>query len=48
MIDGWLYKRRRISSLEAYRHIYSQLPMATGLKKILMVFGDGRIGALKE
>jgi hypothetical protein len=32
--------------LEAYRYIYSQLRMATGFKKILMVFGDGRVGML--
>jgi len=35
-----------ISCLEAYRYIYSQLRMATDFKKILMVFGDGRIGML--
>jgi hypothetical protein len=29
-----------------YRHIYSQLRMATDFKKILMVFGDGRVGML--
>jgi hypothetical protein len=32
--------------LEAYRYIYSQLHMATDFKKILMVFGDGRVGTL--
>lgn len=36
------------SCLEAYRHIYSQLRIATGFEKILMVVGDGRIGTLKE
>ena len=36
------------SCLEAYRYIYSQLRMATGFKKILMVFGDGRVGTLTE
>jgi hypothetical protein len=36
-----------ISFLEAYRYIYSQLRIATGFKKIFMVFGDGRIGMLK-
>lgn len=35
-----------ISFLEAYRTIYSQLRMATAFKKILMVFGDGRVEAL--
>lgn len=56
---GWLAPRRAgerwlvvtsaggISCLEAYRYIYSQLRMATDFKKILMVFGDGRIGMLK-
>jgi len=32
--------------LEAYRYIYSQLRMATDFKKIVMVFGDGRVGML--
>jgi len=35
-----------ISCLEAYRYVYSQLRMATAFKKILMVFGDGRVGML--
>jgi hypothetical protein len=35
-----------ISWLEAYRHIYSQLRVATDFKKILMVFGDGRVELL--
>ena len=35
-----------ISFLEAYRTIYSQLRMATGFKKVLMMFGDGRVAAL--
>ena len=34
------------SCVEAYRHIYSQLRIATDFKKILMVFGDGRVGTL--
>jgi hypothetical protein len=34
--------------LEAYRYISSQLRMATDFTKILMVFGDGQIGTLKE
>jgi hypothetical protein len=37
-----------ISCLEVYRYIYSQLRMATDFKKILMVFGDGRVGMLTE
>jgi len=36
------------SCLESYRHVYSQLRIATGFEKILMVFRDGRIGTLKE
>jgi hypothetical protein len=35
-----------ISCLEAYRYIYSQLGMTTDFEKILMVFGDGRVGML--
>ncbi len=34
------------SCLEAYGYIYSQLRMAFDLKKIVMMFGDGRIGEL--
>ena len=34
------------SCLEAYRYIYSQVPVPTDFKKILMVFGDGRVGTL--
>ena len=46
--DRWLVviSAVGISCLEAYRYIYSQLRMATDLKKILMVFGDGRVGML--
>jgi hypothetical protein len=46
--DRWLVviSAGVISSLEAYRYIYSQLRMATDFKKILMVFGDGRVGML--
>ena len=46
--DRWLMviSARGISCLEAYRYIYSQLRMATDFKKILMVFGDGRVGML--
>jgi len=36
------------SGLEAYRCIYSQLRMATDFKKIIMAFGDGRVGVLTE
>lgn len=36
------------SCLAVYRHIYSQLRVATGFEKILMLFSDGRIGTLKE
>ena len=39
---------RGSSCLEAYRSICSQLRRATGDKKILMVFADGRVGALTE
>jgi hypothetical protein len=35
-----------ISCLAAYRYIYSQLGMANDFKRILMVFGDGRVGML--
>lgn len=35
-----------ISFLEAYRTIYSQLRMASGFKKVLMMFGDGRVEAI--
>lgn len=46
--DRWLVvmSARESSCLEAYRYIYSQLRMATDFKKILMVFGDGRVGLL--
>jgi hypothetical protein len=46
--DRWLVvtSARGSSCLEAYRYIYSQLRMATDFKKILMVFGDGRVGML--
>ena len=46
--DQWLVmiSARGISCLEAYRYIYSQMRMATDFKKILMVFGDGRVGML--
>jgi hypothetical protein len=46
--DRWLVviSAGEISCLEAYRYIYSQLRMATDFKKILMVFGDGRVEML--
>ena len=46
--DRWLVviSAGGISCLETYRTIYSQLRMATDFKKILMVFGDGRVGML--
>ena len=46
--DRWLVviSARGSSCLEAYRYIYSQLRMATDFKKILMVFGDGRVEML--
>src|SRR5271166_6537470 len=46
--DRWLVviSARGISCLEAYRYIYSQMGMATDFKKILLVFGDGRVGML--
>ena len=48
--DEWLVviTARRSSCLEAYRYIYSQLPMPTGYQKVLMVFGDGSVGVLAE
>ena len=39
---------RGFSRLEAYRSIFSQLRRATGDKKILIVFADGRVGTLTE
>ena len=46
--DRWLVviSARGILCLEPYRYIYSQLRMATDFKKILMVFGDGRVEML--
>ena len=48
--DRWLVvnSARGISCLEAYRYICSQLRMATGPQKIVMVFGDGSVGILAE
>jgi len=46
--DRWLVVTSAAggSWLEAYRYIYSQLRMATAFDKVLMVFGDGRVGML--
>jgi hypothetical protein len=46
--DRWLVviSARKFSCLGVYRHIYSQLRMATHYEKILMVFGDGHVGTL--
>jgi len=46
--DRWLVVigARGISCLETYRYIYSQLRRATEFRKILMVFGDGRVEIL--
>jgi hypothetical protein len=46
--DRWLVviSDRGISFLKAYRYMYSQLRMTTDFKRILMVFGDGRVGML--
>src|ERR1700730_781646 len=46
--DRWLVIicARGSSCLEAYRDIYSQLRMTTHFTRILMVFGDGRVGIL--
>lgn len=48
--DRWLVviSANGISCLDAYRYIYSQLRTATGLKRVFMVFSDGRIGMLTE
>lgn len=48
--ERWLavISARGSSCSGAYRYIYSQLRMATGYKKVLMVFSDGRIEALME
>jgi hypothetical protein len=48
--DRWLVviSAAGFSHLEAYRYIYSQLGMATDFEKILMVFGDGRLGIVTE
>jgi hypothetical protein len=37
-----------VSWLEAYLYIYSKLRMATDFEKIVIVFGDGRVGILSR
>jgi hypothetical protein len=46
--DRWLVlvSAGEISWLAVYRYIYSRLRIATGFKKIFMVFGDGQVGIL--
>lgn len=46
--DRWLIVigAEENSFFEAYRYIYSRLRMTTDFKKILMVFGDGRVEVL--
>ena len=46
--DRWLVviSAGGISCLEAYRYIYSQLRIETGYERVVMVFGDGRVGML--
>jgi len=46
--DRWLVlmSASGISWLEAYRYIYSQLRMAADFEKVVIVFGDGRVGIL--
>ena len=48
--DAWLVAitTRGSYCLEVYRYIYSQLPKPTGYQKVLMVLGDGSVGALVE
>jgi hypothetical protein len=46
--DRWLVVMSAGGSalLDAYRDIYTQLRIATGFTKVLMVFDDGRVGEL--
>jgi hypothetical protein len=48
--DRWLVviSAGGISCLDAYRYIWSQLRTAPDFKRILMVFGDGRVGMLRD
>jgi hypothetical protein len=48
--ERWLVvtSTERIPYLEAYRCIYSQLRTPTSFKKILIVFGDGKVGTLTD
>ena len=47
--DRWLIiaNAGEPSLVETYRHVYSQLSIPTGFKKILLVFSDGRVETLK-
>jgi hypothetical protein len=46
--DRWLVLAGddRLSSIEPYRHVYSQLSIPTDFKKVPMVLADGRIETL--
>jgi hypothetical protein len=46
--DRWLVLANEdgLSQIETYRHVYSQLSIPTGFKKILMVFAGDRVGTL--
>jgi hypothetical protein len=46
--DRWLVlsSEDRLSHIEPYRHVYSQLSMPNDFKRILMVLAGGRIEAL--
>jgi hypothetical protein len=46
--DRWLVgmSARGVSCLQAYRYICAQLRVPTDYKKVVMVFGDGRVGML--
>jgi hypothetical protein len=48
--DRWLVvmSAEGLPCLQAYRYIYSQLHIATGFKKILIVFAGGRVEMLKD
>ena len=48
--DRWLVviSARASGCLEACRYIFSRLHTATAYKKILMAFGDGRVGILRS
>jgi hypothetical protein len=46
--DRWLVlaSENGRSHIETYRHIYSQLSISTGFRKILMVFAEGLVETL--